>query len=80
MAQIKIAVVVGSASTPITNDKCTATSVHWMYDTHSSSVGVGQALAQIGLVAPAPHRKVGLIDDAEIVAEHRLAAGRDERA
>jgi len=44
----KIAVVVGSASTPITNDKCTPTSVHWMYDTHSSSVGVGQALAKQG--------------------------------
>ena len=44
----KIAVVVGSASTPITNDKCTATSVHWMYDTYSSSVGVGRALAKKG--------------------------------
>jgi branched-chain amino acid transport system substrate-binding protein len=29
----KIAVVVGSASTPITNEKCTPISVHWMYDT-----------------------------------------------
>jgi branched-chain amino acid transport system substrate-binding protein len=44
----KIAVVVGSASTPITNEKCTATSVHWMYDTYSSSVGVGRALAKKG--------------------------------
>ena len=44
----KLAVVVGSASTPITNDKCTATSMHWMYDTYSSSVGVGRALARQG--------------------------------
>ena len=44
----KIAVVVGSASTPITNEKCTPTSVHWMYDTYSSSVGVGRALTKQG--------------------------------
>jgi branched-chain amino acid transport system substrate-binding protein len=44
----KIAVVVGSASTPITNDKCTATSVHWMYDTYSSSIGVSRALMSKG--------------------------------
>ena len=44
----KIAVVVGSASTPITNEKCTPTSMHWMYDTYSSSIGVGRALAKNG--------------------------------
>ena len=44
----KIAVVVGSASTPITNENCTRTSVHWMYDTYSSSVGTGSALAKQG--------------------------------
>ncbi|KQV94053.1 ABC transporter substrate-binding protein [Rhizobacter sp. Root1221] len=44
----KIAVVVGSASTPITNEKCTPTSMHWMYDTYSSSIGVGRALARKG--------------------------------
>ena len=44
----KIAVVVGSASTPITNESCKPTSVHWMYDTYSSSVGVGRALAKTG--------------------------------
>jgi branched-chain amino acid transport system substrate-binding protein len=44
----KIAVVVGSASTPITNEKCTPISVHWMYDTYSSSVGVGRALTKQG--------------------------------
>jgi branched-chain amino acid transport system substrate-binding protein len=44
----KIAVVVGSASTPITNEKCTPTSMHWMYDTYSSSIGVGRALAKKG--------------------------------
>lgn len=44
----KLAVVVGSASTPITNEKCTATSMHWMYDTYASSIGVGRALAKKG--------------------------------
>jgi branched-chain amino acid transport system substrate-binding protein len=44
----KIVAVVGSASTPITNEKCTATSIHWMYDTYSSSVGVGKALVGQG--------------------------------
>jgi branched-chain amino acid transport system substrate-binding protein len=44
----KITMVVSSASTPITNEKCTATNVHWMYDTYSSSVGTGQALLKQG--------------------------------
>ena len=44
----KLAIVVGSASSTITNEKCTATSVHWMYDTYSSSVGTGKALLKRG--------------------------------
>ena len=44
----KLAIVVGSASSSITNEKCTATSAHWMYDTYSSSVGTGKALVKRG--------------------------------
>jgi branched-chain amino acid transport system substrate-binding protein len=44
----KLAIVVGSASSVITNEKCTSTSVHWMYDTYSSSVGTGKALLKRG--------------------------------
>ncbi len=44
----KLAIVVGSASSTISNEKCTATSVHWMYDTYSSSVGTGKALLKRG--------------------------------
>lgn len=44
----KLAIVVGSASSVISNEKCTATSVHWMYDTYSSSVGTGKALLKRG--------------------------------
>ncbi len=44
----KLAIVVGSASSVITNEKCTSTSAHWMYDTYSSSVGTGKALLKRG--------------------------------
>ena len=44
----KLAIVVGSASSTITNDKCNANSMHWMYDTYSSSVGTGKALVKRG--------------------------------
>jgi branched-chain amino acid transport system substrate-binding protein len=44
----KLAIVVGSASSTITNEKCTSTSAHWMYDTYSSSVGTGKALLKRG--------------------------------
>lgn len=44
----KLAIVVGSASSVISNEKCTSTSVHWMYDTYSSSVGTGKALLKRG--------------------------------
>ncbi|SFV09194.1 ABC transporter substrate-binding protein [Pseudoduganella namucuonensis] len=44
----KLAIVVGSASSVISNEKCTPTSAHWMYDTYSSSVGTGKALLKRG--------------------------------
>lgn len=44
----KLAIVVGSASSTISNEKCTSTSAHWMYDTYSSSVGTGKALLKRG--------------------------------
>ncbi len=44
----KIAIVVGSASSTISNEQCTPTSAHWMYDTYSSSVGTGKALLKRG--------------------------------
>lgn len=44
----KIAIVVGSASSTLTNEKCNANSAHWMYDTYSSSVGTGKALVKRG--------------------------------
>jgi branched-chain amino acid transport system substrate-binding protein len=44
----KLAIVVGSASSIISNEKCTPTSAHWMYDTYSSSVGTGRALVKRG--------------------------------
>jgi branched-chain amino acid transport system substrate-binding protein len=44
----KLAIVVGSASSTITGEKCTPTSMHWMYDTFSLSVGTGKALVKRG--------------------------------
>lgn len=44
----KITLVSGAASTPITNDKCTATNVHWTYDTYSLANGTGQAVVKQG--------------------------------
>ncbi len=44
----KITLVSGAGSLPITNEKCTATNVHWMYDTHALSVGTAKALVKQG--------------------------------
>lgn len=44
----KLAIVVGSGSGSITNEKCTDISAHWMYDTYSVSVGTGKAMMQRG--------------------------------
>ena len=42
----KITLISGAASLPITNENCTATNVHWMYDTYALSVAV-QKLATL---------------------------------
>src|SRR5207253_9726373 len=44
----KLAIVVGCASSTISNEKCSTTSAHGMYDTYSSSVGTGKALLKRG--------------------------------
>lgn len=44
----RITLVSTAASLPITNDKCTATNVHWMYDTHALSVGTAKAVVDSG--------------------------------
>lgn len=44
----KITLMSGPASLPITNENCTATNVHWMYDTYALSVGTGNALVKQG--------------------------------
>jgi branched-chain amino acid transport system substrate-binding protein len=44
----KVTLVSGAASTPITNEKCTATNVHWTYDTYSLANGTGQAVVKQG--------------------------------
>ncbi|MEW5710003.1 MAG: ABC transporter substrate-binding protein [Pseudomonadota bacterium] len=44
----KITLVSGAASTPITNEQCTDTNVHWTYDTYALAVGTGRAVVQQG--------------------------------
>ncbi len=44
----KITLVSGAASTPITNEECTDTNVHWTYDTYALAVGTGRAVVQQG--------------------------------
>lgn len=44
----KITLVSGAASTPITNDKCIDTNVHWTYDTYALANGTGQAVVKQG--------------------------------
>ncbi|MFZ5556033.1 MAG: ABC transporter substrate-binding protein [Pseudomonadota bacterium] len=44
----KITLVSGAASTPITNEQCTDTNVHWTYDTYALAVGTGKAVVQQG--------------------------------
>jgi branched-chain amino acid transport system substrate-binding protein len=38
----------GAASTPLTNDKCSATGFHWTYDTYAMAVGTGDAVVKSG--------------------------------
>ncbi|HSD61752.1 MAG TPA: ABC transporter substrate-binding protein [Burkholderiales bacterium] len=44
----KITIVSGAASTPITNEKCTDTNVHWTYDTYALANGTGRAVVKQG--------------------------------
>lgn len=44
----KIALVVSSGSTAITNEACTPVSANWMWDTHALSVGTAAALLKQG--------------------------------
>ncbi len=44
----KITIVSGAASLPITNEKCTAVNIHWVYDTYALSVGTAQSLVKEG--------------------------------
>src|SRR5712691_3975008 len=44
----KITLVSGAASTRITNEDCTDTNVHWVYDTYALAVGTGKAVVKQG--------------------------------
>ncbi|MCS6763305.1 MAG: ABC transporter substrate-binding protein [Candidatus Protistobacter heckmanni] len=44
----KITLVSGAASLPITNEKCTAVNVRWVYDTYALSVGTAKAVVKQG--------------------------------
>jgi len=44
----RITIVSGAASTPITNEQCTDTNVHWTYDTYALAVGTGKAVVKQG--------------------------------
>lgn len=44
----RITLVSGAASTPITNEQCTDTNVHWTYDTYSLAVGTAKAVVNQG--------------------------------
>jgi branched-chain amino acid transport system substrate-binding protein len=44
----KITLVSGAASTPITNEECTPTNVHWTYDTYALANGTGKTVVEQG--------------------------------
>jgi branched-chain amino acid transport system substrate-binding protein len=44
----KISIVTGAASLPITNEKCHATNIHYVYDTYALSRGTGKAVVDSG--------------------------------
>lgn len=44
----KITLNSGAASLPITNERCTATNVHWVYDTYALSVGTTRTVVNAG--------------------------------
>lgn len=45
----KIAIAVSPAGTNITNEACTATSIHWMYDTYALAAGTSRVLVDKGM-------------------------------
>ncbi|HRO60146.1 MAG TPA: ABC transporter substrate-binding protein [Burkholderiaceae bacterium] len=47
-ARNKLAIAVSAAGTSITNEKCTPTSIHWLYDTYSVAVGTTKAMLKSG--------------------------------
>jgi len=44
----KVSIVTGAASLPITNEKCTPYSIHYVYDTYALSRGTGKAVGDSG--------------------------------
>ncbi|MDF2141875.1 ABC transporter substrate-binding protein [Paenirhodobacter sp. CAU 1674] len=46
--QNKIALVSGAASSPLTNDACIPTGLHWTYNTRAMAVGTGSAVVAEG--------------------------------
>ncbi|NMG31372.1 ABC transporter substrate-binding protein [Aromatoleum evansii] len=44
----RISLVSGAGSTPITNEQCNDTTVHWTYDTYSLPVGTAKAVVKQG--------------------------------
>lgn len=44
----KIALISGAASLPITNEKCNANTVHWVYDSYGLASGTAKAVVQAG--------------------------------
>jgi branched-chain amino acid transport system substrate-binding protein len=47
-ARNKLAIAVSAAGTNITNENCTSTSIHWLYDTYSVSAGIANAMLKNG--------------------------------
>lgn len=43
-----ITLISGAASTPITNDRCIKTGIHWTYDTYALANGTGRAVVEEG--------------------------------
>lgn len=44
----KMALISGAASLPITNERCNANTVHWVYDTYGMAAGTAKAMVQSG--------------------------------
>ena len=44
----RVSIVTGAASLPITNEKCTPYSIHYVYDTYALSRGTGKAVVDSG--------------------------------